>query len=54
MSIAVITVLVVTELRPLFGYIGAYSRELDLKTEYIYDNLTKRSHVSRGHEKPHR
>jgi len=54
MSIAVITVLVLTELHPLFGYIGAYSRELDLKTEYIYDNFIKRGHVSHEFEKPHR
>ena len=54
MSIAVITLLVLNELHPVCGHIGAYSRELYLKTEYIYDNFIKISHVSHEYEKPHR
>ena len=53
-AIAVITVLVLTEFHPLFGHIGAYSRELYLKTEYIYDNFIKWCHVSHEYETPHR
>jgi hypothetical protein len=47
MSIAVLT-----ELPPLLGHIGAYSREVYLKTEYIYVSFIK-SLVSHEYEKPH-